>query len=62
MLCVAKYCLVLLKIKIVRVPHWPGTMHGAAFPWGTKGHPNDTIEILSKIAAVSFTIDSSISI
>jgi hypothetical protein len=22
--------------------------------WGTNGHPNDTIEILSKIAAVSF--------
>jgi hypothetical protein len=30
--------------------------------WGTNGHPNDTLEILSKIAAVSFTIDSPMSI
>jgi hypothetical protein len=30
--------------------------------WGTNGHPHETVEILSKIAAVSFTIDSPISI
>jgi hypothetical protein len=26
--------------------------------WGTNGYPNDTVEILSKIVAVSFAIDS----
>lgn len=26
--------------------------------WGINGYPNDTVEILSKIAAVSFAIDS----
>ena len=30
--------------------------------WGINGHPNDTIDILSKIAAVSFIFDNRISI
>lgn len=29
-----------------------------AFQWGINGYPNDTVEILTKIAAVSFAIDS----